>query len=184
MYQTGSLPDTYAKFDNKKLLYVYDAAPRRVREILEGLSEKELKERPRPGKWSIFETVVHLADAEIVGAMRIRQTFTQSDRQFGFYDQEAWAEKLKYQELSMAAFYYYVKSFEMLRLTTSTIFHNATKSDWLKTGFHPELGEVSLRQLLEVYADHGERHIQQVLQCRELIKKPISFPMLLEERLY
>ncbi len=177
-------PNTYADIDASKLIQIYESGPRRVMEIMEGLSETELKTRPTPKKWSIFEIVVHLADSEIVGAMRIRQTFTGSSPQFAVYDQDVWAEVLGYRELDMAAFYHYVKLFELLRQTTVAIFRKAQPADWQKSGLHPERGSITLRQLLELYADHSERHIAQVVKCREALGKPKKFSLLLEKRLF
>ncbi len=184
MPDNGKFPTAYQNLDIKKLLRVYDTGPQRIKQILEGLSENELKMYPREGKWSIFQIIVHLADSEIMGAARIRQTFTQADRRFALYDQNVWAEVFDYQNMDMAAFYNAIKLFETLRLTTSAIFHKATESDWQKTGIHPEIGEVSLRNLLELYADHSERHISQIMECRQLLDKSINIPMLLETRLY
>lgn len=54
----------------------------------------------------------------------------------------------------------------------------------LKKGCHPESGEITLRSILELYSDHSERHIWQILQRRKLMGKPLDFPLILDERLY
>lgn len=184
MFDTAVYPTTYTRYDTEKLLRVYDTGPQRIKQIMEGLSEKELKTHTREGKWSIFQIIIHLADAEIMGAARVRQTFTQSGREFAFYNQNVWADTMDYENMDMAAFYNAIKLFEMLRLTTSLIFHQATPEDWQKTGIHAELGELTLRQLLELYADHSERHVSQIMEIRKALEKSINIPMLLEERLY
>ena len=62
----------YADLDAALLTRVYAQAPARLRRALHGLDESARQAHPLPGKWSIQELVVHLADAEITGAMRIR----------------------------------------------------------------------------------------------------------------
>jgi hypothetical protein len=70
------------------------------------------------------------------------------------------------------------------RLNTRKFLKNATTTDWTNTGIHPEWGNLSLRHLLELYADHSERHIGQILELRKLLNKSLDFPLLLEKRLY
>jgi hypothetical protein len=183
--QTSTFPKTYANISTTELLSAYDPGVQRIRAVLEGLSEAELKSRARgEDRWSIFEIVLHVTDSELMGAARVRQTFTQSGRDFAFYDQDVWTNRLNYRNLGLDALDQALQLFELLRKTTSMIFHCATEEDWNRTGIHAELGETSLRQLLELYADHSERHIQQILHIRQLLGKAMEFPMILTERLY
>jgi hypothetical protein len=46
------------------------------------------------------------------------------------------------------------------------------------------MGEVTLRQLLELYADHSERHLDQIQAVRIALSKPTALPELLPNRLY
>ena len=183
--QKSSFPRAYEQIPTSKLLEAYDEGPQRINQVFQGLSEEELKSRAKGDKrWSIFEIVLHVADSELMGAARVRQTFTQSGRDFAFYNQDVWAKQMNYQSLALDSFNQGLELFELLRKTTSRIFHLATEEDWRKTGIHAELGKTSLRQLLELYADHGERHIEQILHTRELLGKAIEFPLILAERLY
>ncbi len=61
---------------------------------------------------------------------------------------------------------------------------SASEADRQKTGLHPDYGVVTLRNLRELNADHGERHLARMLTIRDLLGKPLSFPLLLGERLY
>ena len=44
----------------------------KLKKLTHGLTPKQLKWKPEPGKWSIAEIVAHLADAEIVASWRMR----------------------------------------------------------------------------------------------------------------
>ncbi|MFQ5603767.1 MAG: DinB family protein [bacterium] len=177
-------PQTYEKYRHDELLSVYAAAPERLRQAVEGLTESELKMRPVPDKWCIQELVIHLADAEIMGAARIKQTYAEPGCTFSVYDQDAWAKALNYRELNSKSFYSYLILFDSVRLNNSKLFQQANSEDWQKSGCHPEWGLLTLRNLLEMYADHGERHLSQILTLRRFLKKPLALPRLLEERLY
>src|SRR4051812_43210218 len=58
----------YDQYTTEQLLGAYQAAPARLRAVLAGLSEDELHQHPRPGKWSVVEIVIHMTDSELVGA--------------------------------------------------------------------------------------------------------------------
>ena len=185
MMSNGStFPDLYSQVSSNKLLEAFDQGPARLRNILVDLTPDHLKAKPRPGKWSIQEIVMHVADSEIMGAARVRQAYTQPGSSFAVYDQDVWANRLGYQEQGNAAVQNALKLFESLRRPTSAIFHQARAEDWGKLGVHPEHGQVTFRNLLELYADHSERHIEQILYIRSLLGKTIEFQLLLEGRLY
>lgn len=177
-------PKTYSDIPTATLIDVYAAAPERLNKVLAELSLKELQAHPKPGKWSIKEIAAHLCEAEIMGAARIRQTFCEPGSRFAVYDQDAWARETDYQKFDTKTFYSTVMMFDSLRLCTTKIFRQARGKDWDKTGHHPEWGELTLRHLLEIYADHGERHFGQILELRQMLNKELDFPLLLPERLY
>jgi uncharacterized damage-inducible protein DinB len=175
----------YSRFSTSLLLQAYSEGPARLRRVLEGLSEDDLKARPRGAEsWSAHEIVLHLADAEIIGATRTRQAITQSDPHFPVYDQDVWTSFFDYQSRGADERAEALALFEALRRSTTRLFDRAGDADWQKTGLHPERGPLTLRQVLELYADHSERHIEQILRIRRLLGKPIGFPLLLDVRLY
>lgn len=74
--------------------------------------------------------------------------------------------------------------FEFLRKTTGALLNKCTENDWTKNGVHPQRGKMNLRGLLELYADHSERHLGQILERRTLVGKPLQMKLILEDRLY
>jgi hypothetical protein len=182
--QKSTFPNTYADIETENLLSVYSAGPERVRQVINGLKSADLKAHPRAGKWSIQEIVVHLADAEVMGSARVRQAFAEPGSTVVVYNQEIWAKEMAYQEYDTKTFYASLMMFDALRLANTKLFRRAGAADWEKFIVHGEWGNISLRQLLELYADHSERHIEQILTLRELLGKPLNFKLLLEKRLY
>lgn len=183
--QRSSFPTTFAHLGTQHLLGVYEAGPQRLRQALAELTEDDLRAHPRGADaWSIHQIVLHMADSEMMGAARVRQTISQSAREFAYYNQAIWAEKLGYASQPHEAFEDALMLLGMLRRTTGRLFRNATTEAWSRTAIHAEMGEVTLRNLLELYADHIERHLGQILDSRQLLGKPLTMPLLLEERLY
>lgn len=45
--------------------------------VTEGLTVPELRSRPGPGDWSIAQVVLHLMDADLVGADRMKRVIAE-----------------------------------------------------------------------------------------------------------
>src|SRR5262245_24250590 len=62
----------YDFYTTEQLLEAYREGPERLRAVSAGLSMEQMRARPRPGKWSILEILLHVTDSELSGAMRVR----------------------------------------------------------------------------------------------------------------
>jgi DinB superfamily len=177
-------PSVYRGIATRDLITVYKAGPTRLGGAVSGLVDEELKARPRDGKWSVQEIALHVADAEIMGAARMRQAWAEPGSAFAVYDQNAWANELDYRGRTSGDVFAALHLFSVLRLTGTRLLENASPEDWKKWGSHLEWGTLTVRQILELYADHAERHVEQIVGLRALLGKPIHIPKLLPKRLY
>ena len=177
-------PDLYAAVPTARLIEAYAAGPARLRTALAGLDPFAWTAKPRPGKWSIREITLHMTDSELVGTGRSRLAFAQPGSGFYVYDENGWARAFDYQHADEAAVERAIALFEALRAYQLPVFAAATPAQWQQTARHPSWGSMTLRNLLELYADHSERHIGQILENRKLLGAPVTLPALLETRLY
>jgi len=134
-------------------------APRIIEGLIAAAPAEALTWREADGTWNAVEVLCHLADGEITDWMpRIERIlsgggrFIPFDREGGFIRYRGWtAESL-------------VGEFGQLRRA------NLEKLDTLKlsaphlrmTGEHPELGTVTLEQLLATWATHDMAHVAQI----------------------
>jgi hypothetical protein len=166
-----------------ELIEVFAAGPTRLRRAIAGLSEDELRARPRgPETWSIQEIVVHTADSELQGTYRIKKTLAEPAALWPVYDQARWTSRFRYQALGRSARDDAFSLLELLRRQTLALFQEATDEDWARHGVHPELGQLTLRNLLELYAEHIELHIGQILDIRVRLGNASSMEPLLLPR--
>ncbi len=184
LFRKADFPDAYRGISTGDLLTVYKAGPTRLGGILAGLTDEELKARPREDKWSIQEIAMHIADAEIMGAARLRQALAEPGASFALYNQDAWTRALGYQSRDRKALENAVRLFSALRTGSTLLLETAKEQDWTKWGNHADWGPLTVRQLLELYADHGERHIEQIVAARALLGNTLIVPRLLPKRLY
>ena len=175
----------YDHHTTESLLSAYDQGPARLRAAIGGLSDVELRSPARgPGTWSAHEIVLHTADSEIQGVYRMRKVLAQPGCDLPGYDQDAWARCLRYAGQPSASREAALRLLEALRTAMGPVLRGATDEEWARWGAHPEYGRVTLRNLLEIYADHIERHVAQILHIRGKLGRPLELPRLLPERLY
>src|SRR5436305_13447467 len=82
--------------DIPSLLERFRRGPEVLAMVLTGVFGEEEDFTPAPGKWSIRQIIAHLADAELVGAHRLRQVIAEDNPTLIAFDQDAWARNLDY----------------------------------------------------------------------------------------
>lgn len=181
---SDAFPD-YSFYPTDVLIAAFAAGADRYRQAIAGLSDEQIRTRARgEGRWSIHEIILHTADSEMQGTFRIRKTWSEPPSLWPVHDQDVWSREIGYQSQDTSARERALTLLGLLRQQTVPIFQRATGRDWEKSGTHPEFGAMTLRNLLELYADHSERHIEQILETRRLLSSAIEMPSLLPHRLY
>jgi hypothetical protein len=181
----GSIfPDTHARTPTEVLINVYEQAAPRVAQVLAGITDDELWVRSRgTDRWSIGEIVCHLADSEIIAATRFRLVRHKPGAQLVEYDQDVLADALGYKHRNAHDVDIALGTFAAMRTSTARLMRTWDESEWEIEGLHSEWGALTLRQLLELYADHGERHLDQILDNRQRLHKSMPLASILPNRL-
>jgi len=149
--------------DLQDLLDRFARGPSVLREAVSGLGP-DIAGRPVPGgDWSIRDIVVHLADSELVRAVRIRAMLAEDEPALMPFDQDLWKRRLQYLWRSIEGS---IALFEQTRYATAEILRHAGKDAWARTGDHPELGVLTVRDLVVAGIDHVTEHAEQVRAAR------------------
>jgi uncharacterized damage-inducible protein DinB len=130
---------------------------------LRGLSEEEMRRPEAPGKWSLCQVLRHLADSEIVWGWRIRLVLAQDRPSLTGYDQDAWAERLRYDEADPVLA---LKEFRTVREGNLRVLAGLTSDDLQRVGVHAERGEQTLAHMLKLHAGHDLLHLIQIDRIR------------------
>ena len=147
-------------------LSVLRETPFALRRSVAGLSPSELRQPERAGQWSIGHVLQHLADAEMVYAWRVRLILTYNRPPLTGYDQDRWAECLRYDEADAAEA---LNLFEVVRRANLRVIERASPDDLQRMGVHVERGEESLAHLLRLNAGHDLLHVAQIERIRTAI---------------
>src|SRR5256885_7403581 len=114
----------------ESLVAQYKAGYDEVAKSLEGFPEEQLSAHPIPGKWSAREIVQHLADSEMNSAIRLRKLLTEDGPQIQGYDQESYAERLRYNERDIAPA---LDALRGARATTGQLLDAMAEEDWSRS---------------------------------------------------
>lgn len=150
-----------------ELIDQYSAGYAEVVDALRDFPEDLLTAHPLPGKWSAREIVHHLADSEGTSAIRIRRLLAEDRPIIHGYDQDQFAQRLKYNERDMAPS---LTAFRAARETTTQILKFMTDADWTREGEHTESGRYTPEHWLEIYAAHAHNHAAQIRRLRDALR--------------
>ena len=150
---------TAAMTERMQLIVDYQEQAGQLVRLTSECSDEQAARRPAAERWSILEIIGHLADAELLAAVRIRRLLTQDRAKFYGYRQNEWATRLGYQEQSLDEV---VARFTLLRRSNGRLLERIAADDWKLTGEHDENGTLALDQLIEGYIDHTAKHLTQV----------------------
>jgi DinB family protein len=164
-----SVCGTYSVMPNiADLLERFRRGPELLAVVLTGVYGEEEDFLPAPGKWSIRQIVAHLADAELVGAHRMRAILAEDNPTLTAFDQDAWTRNLDYARRKPKQA---IESFRRLRAENHELLKTLPESAFARSGNHTERGAVTLLEMVEGYAEHAESHARQMQQIREEYKK-------------
>ena len=132
-----------------------------------GAAGSEVDFVPQSGKWSIRQIVAHLADAEIVGTMRLRQVIAESEPTLQAFEQDAWVKNLDYTKRKPSQS---LETFRRIRAENYELLKDLPEEAFSRIGNHSERGRITLLQILRGYAEHAENHATQLRERRAEFK--------------
>jgi DinB family protein len=154
--------------DLPNVLERYRRGPEVLAVVLTGVFGEEEDFTPAPGKWSIRQIIAHLADAELVGAHRLRQVIAEDNPTLIAFDQDAWARNLGYSRRKPKQS---LETFRRVRAENYELLKDLPESAFERIGTHSENGPMTLRRLLEGFAQHAESHARQMQEIRDAYKQ-------------
>lgn len=139
---------------------VLERTPASLSALLTGLPETWVGATEGDGTWSPYDVVGHLIHGERTDWIpRTRHILAGETRPFVPFDRSA-----QFQESQGRSLAELLATFAELRRQNVAVLLglNLTEDDLNRRGLHPELGEVTLRQLLATWVVHDLDHVTQV----------------------
>jgi uncharacterized damage-inducible protein DinB len=156
---------------SREPLEVLAESPAALRRAVAGLTPEQEGTPEGPGKWSVRQVVKHLADSELVGGFRFRMVLAHEGPELPAYDQDLWAERLRYAEADLQAA---LEDFALLRALNLRVLRRATPDDLRRVMRHAERGDEPLGRMIALYAGHDLKHRAQIRRIRQAIGAPAA----------
>jgi hypothetical protein len=145
----------------------FAAGPRLLREAVRDLEGGGVTARVAGDDWSIRDILHHLADAELVRAVRIRTIIAEPGSAIAQWDEGAWQRRLQYlwrsPELALAAF-------DTVRTGTAELLMHCDAGAWERAGVTADGGELTVQELVERGVTHVDEHCGQIGAIRAAMK--------------
>ena len=143
------------------LIARYRDGHRVVKEAMAGITEDEL-DHSSTGEWTPRQIAHHLADSEMMSAIRIRRLLTEDEPVIHGYDEAAFARLLTSDRPIEPS----LEAMRWARETCAQLLERMTEADWRRVGTHTESGPYSAEDWLTIYAAHAHDHAEQILRAR------------------
>jgi uncharacterized damage-inducible protein DinB len=137
-------------------------------DLIEGLSDEQIRQQIIPGKWSIFENIVHLATYQHAFMQRIRQILNEKNPQFPRYTAES--DPLFYDNCSKSTREVMQDLIAMRRELISKIL-SLNEEMVQRTGNHPVFGNMNVVLWLNFFLLHEAHHLFTVFKLAAPLKK-------------
>lgn len=140
------------------------AAPARLRQSIEGLSDEQLDTPYREGGWTLRQVVHHLPDSHMNAFIRFKLALTEDTPEVKPYDEAKWAELADSRETPVEVS---LTLLDSVHDRWVRILRSLREEDFGKAVRHSEHGLISLDALLGLYAWHGRHHVGHITALRQ-----------------
>jgi hypothetical protein len=137
------------------------ATPRLITAELGAMPDALVHWRTAPDEWCALDLIGHLCEAEQRGfAGRIRELLTVDDPIFAIWDPPAVAHARADAERDTAAV---LAEFTTMRDASVALVAGLRPEDLERSGRHPEVGRLTINDLLHEWLHHDREHLRQLL---------------------
>lgn len=133
--------------------------PGQVADLIRDLTPEQLTTPFLPGEWTVAQNVHHLFDSHANSYVRCKLILTEDNPTLKPYDQDRWAAL---PDATSADVGISLALLANLHARWVIFWTHLPEAAWARSGLHPESGPVTLEQQLQLYADHGHAHLDQM----------------------
>ncbi len=146
-----------ASLGHRDVLEVLASTPERIRMLVATLGPDGVLRSHAPGKWSVQQLLVHLAQTELAFGMRARMAVSTEGYVVQPFDQDRWMQAEPCTDAAMA-----LTAYEALRAMNLAFFRNLTPDQRAIVLTHPERGQMVVWEIAASLAGHELHHLQQI----------------------
>lgn len=133
--------------------------PQKLFPVVEKLTPEQLDTPYRPGGWTVRQLVYHIGDSHLNSLIRFKWTLTEDTPTIKAYNQDGWASINDYKMCTIQESLGFIR---YLHIRFAALLRLLTKEQLELVFIHPEIGNVSLKQAIGLYAWHGNHHLAHI----------------------
>ncbi|MBX7222838.1 MAG: bacillithiol transferase BstA [Blastocatellia bacterium] len=141
-----------------------DDTPARLRAAIEGLNQEQLETPYRPEGWTVRQVVHHVADSHVNAYIRLKLALTEETPTIKPYDEARWAEL---EDSRTTPLEISLQLLESLHQRWVVLLRSLNETDLQRTFRHPDLGNLTVSQLIGLYSWHSRHHTAHITGLRE-----------------
>jgi hypothetical protein len=163
-FVTTTTPNPYAEdLGNRDALDALRETPARIRAAVEHWTDAQFERSYAPGKWSIREVLIHLAQTELALTTRARFALTQPGYTAQAFSQDDWMPIDAQCDARTA-----LDAYTTLRRFNVAMFRSLTPALRSRTFTHPEYGLLTVDWIANQMAGHDIHHLKQIETLTDL----------------
>ena len=148
----------------KKHLEAAEKSPKEIAAAVSGLSDKVLRYKPAPDKWSVQEILAHLEDVEEHGMRaRVAAMIGQNEPVLVPFDQEKRLVEMRYNRKDPRRT---LASFTRQRQANLKWLRTLKPAQLKRKGIHQTVGEITAGEMIHEWAFHDLGHLKQILEVK------------------
>ncbi len=148
--------------ERARLVRQYRNGHSEIVQAFEGITENELDHSAEEYEWTPRQIAHHVADSEMMAAIRLRRLLTENKPVIFGYDEKAFAEKLTSDRPIEPS----LEAMRWARETCAQLLERMSEDDWSIVGTHTDSCRYTPDDWLRIYAAHGHEHAEQIKRAR------------------
>ena len=157
------MPDEFGQ-----LLERFAAGATALRGAIDGADAGAIAARATGEDWTLRDVLNHLADAELVRAVRVRTLLAEPGSTLTAWDEVTWSRRLHYlwrtPELALA-------QFDVARAGLVELLRHCDAAAWQRAGFAATGDPITVARLVERGVEHVDEHAAQIAAIRMKLRR-------------
>jgi len=140
-------------------------------DLIDGLSDEQIRKQVNEGKWSIFENIVHLAVYQHAFIARVKQMLAENNPSFHRYIAD---EDPLFKDYLVKPTHEVMKDLLGTRKDMASVFLAFPAENLQRTGEHPAFGKMTILQWINFFLLHEAHHLFTIFKLAAELKKEVA----------
>jgi hypothetical protein len=147
---------------DRDLVSTFDETATAIPDSVRGWTNEQLAWTYAPGKWSAHRILLHMLHVEMIDGVRLRMARTDPSYVVQSFVPEAWMKTEPLADGSIV-----IAAWSALRVVNLALWREVRPDEWDRPFKHPASGDMTLRNLAQIWSGHDLHHLAQLRQIGE-----------------